>query len=485
MAQVPTPSSVIISDPSTLVQNFTENAGKVYCQAASDAGRLAILGFASGAGEVVPQALIGLGALAVLGAATCQSAYDPSQIVPEPPPFTGGQCATNYSVTYRVRLVNIDSCAVVYDATGTDTVMGPVSFDTIATGVTGGTSCGGGPRQVPQMRWRLKNGSGGVVNSVDYFDVAPSGVTIQSVTRIDGQPDNCGNIPGGGGQIITNIDEGDTIDNSTVTDNSRTTYVAQTTFNFSGSQFTVNMPFSNIKVDSLLPLNFSIEIGGVRFGFGQDPNDPTNPTLHPRPTNPNPVDPAKPETSYDDLKELLNQIKDCVCQPDVDLDMLFLPYVDAASSCDVETATLLVPKGSVSENLVQAFNNSAVLASTKCEENAIVQKPRTLIYAATTLPGGGELFTGDIASEVRSLVIVITAIDNPSLRIIDLYPDAKQRKFGSVSFVLSDVNGGGDYIYIFDTESFVPLPKRGKPGRLRILMKPGISFSVYDSGERY
>jgi hypothetical protein len=49
---------------------------------------------------------------------------------------------------------------------------------------------------------------------------------------------------------------------------------------------------------------------------------------------------------------------------------------------------------------------------------------------------------------------------------------------------LEGVEGGGDYIYVFDEQTYIPLPKRGKSGKLRILMKRGISFNVYDSGER-
>jgi hypothetical protein len=113
-----------------------------------------------------------------------------------------------------------------------------------------------------------------------------------------------------------------------------------------------------------------------------------------------------------------------------------------------------------------------------------MQLEESLIYAATTTQDGRELFSGLIDTDVVSLRIKITDIQNPTLNILTLYPEAKQRKFGSISFVTESVNGGGDYIYVFDTDTYLPLPTRGKKGKLRILLKGGISFEVYDTGER-
>jgi hypothetical protein len=82
------------------------------------------------------------------------------------------------------------------------------------------------------------------------------------------------------------------------------------------------------------------------------------------------------------------------------------------------------------------------------------------------------------------LFLKITEIRDDGPEKINLYQASNQRKFGSVSFVTDGVVGGGDYIYIFDQETYIPLPRRGKEGRLRILMKKGLTFEVYDAGER-
>jgi hypothetical protein len=190
------------------------------------------------------------------------------------------------------------------------------------------------------------------------------------------------------------------------------------------------------------------------------------------------------ELPDDKMQKLLKEIKACVCEPSVELDMLLLPTVGVVAPCESRTETLLVPKGSVSPAQFGRFLDTASLAIGECERLNVQQLPEEVIYSATTTQDGRELFTGKIEPEVVSLILKITAVADDGPEILSLYPASKQRKFGSVSFVLEGVEGGGDYIYVFDEQTYIPLPKRGKSGKLRILMKRGISFNVYDSGER-
>lgn len=474
MPLVPTPSSVIVSDPSTLVKNFTENAGKVYCQAASDAGKLAILGLVTGVGSVLPEAIFGLGALGVLGAATCQNSIDPEKIAGSLPIYGRAQCSVPYRVYYVSRRKPPETGQASYHFD----LNGPIlSMSTRTVGNPGENT-------FDVVHWRAGNppveGDVTLANPSNYWVNE-----IYYVGRVDGSSEECGQLPREGGQIITNVNEGDRTDITNIVDNSQKIYVAPITFDFGGKQFTVNMPFSNIRVDSLLPLNFQIEIGGNNFGFGQDPNNPSDPTLKPKPVPPVVPKDDNKQPSLDDLMKVLNKIRECVCKKDIELDMLFLPYVDAKTSCDIETANFLVPKGSVSNQLVSLFENTATAAANKCADKEPEQMPEKLIFAASTTTEGKELFTQVFNKEVRSLRLKITDIRDGAPNKITLYPAANQRKFGSVSFVTETISGGGDYIYVFDTDTYIPLPARGKKGKLRILLKPSLSFEVYDTGERY
>jgi hypothetical protein len=167
------------------------------------------------------------------------------------------------------------------------------------------------------------------------------------------------------------------------------------------------------------------------------------------------------------------------------MDLLYLPLVDSKASCDIVSAEFLVPKGSVSSGLVDSFISSAILAKAECGRESPEQLPESPILVATTGSGGAEIFTEKIAPEVVSLRVEITDFNEEILPKISLYPDSNQRKFGSVNYCSDSGSGGGDYIYVFDNSTYVPLPKRAKDGRLRVLFKPGTSFIIYDTGERF
>jgi hypothetical protein len=241
-----------------------------------------------------------------------------------------------------------------------------------------------------------------------------------------------------------------------------------------GINNSLNLKFGDIVIEKLLPLEFNIDIGGSRFKFREKPDG----DLEPVGINP------EQEAANDRIESLLRGIKDCVCSPSAEMSELFLPVVAASDSCDVISERFLVPKGSVGSSVVDKFVTSAVLASQQCDSLQVEQLPESQIFSATTSSGGGEILTDEIGTEVVSLRLKITDFDEESLGKIGLYPDSNQYKFGAVNYCSFDDSGGGDYIYVFDNSTYIPLPTRGKKGRLRVLLKPGTSFIVYDTGER-
>jgi hypothetical protein len=200
--------------------------------------------------------------------------------------------------------------------------------------------------------------------------------------------------------------------------------------------------------------------------------------------NPDRTQPSDQDELLRQIWNTLKEVRECACGPEVDLQALFLPVVSGFPNCADSVEQLTVQAGSVSAEQVARFVATAALAANFCEMVNPEQLPEQLIYSASTTATGTELFTGELSPEIVSLRLKITEVRSDGPQNISLYPGANQRKFGSVSFVLSNISGGGDYIYIFDPETYVPLPERAKPGRLRILMKRGLSFEVYDTGER-
>lgn len=470
---VSNPSPIVIADRDSMARNFAENATNVVCQAAIGAGTYSVAGRLLGFAKVNPTVgLLSVGAM-VAAMTFCPSGASQSGIFGQPSPGVGGQCQTSYDIYYGGSYY-------------TDGAGNTSSIDTVSQ------ACAGPLRIVslPVEGIQVPNNPLSALNIVDRFGnqcagfAASAGVVLGSVfvryVRRDGLPDDCGSQSGVGGQVNPSIVDGDTFYDNSVTDNSSVVYVAPVTISVGNINNVVHLPFSNIRIGSLLPLDFSINIGGARYGFEEDKDR----RVVPKKQDPDPESSGEGSDSLKEIYDKLDAIKNCVCTPEVELDLLYVPFVDATVDCQIETASLLVPKGSVSGSLLTKLNASAELAAKKCAEEEVVQLPQELIYSASTTADGRELFSGEILPSVVSLRLSITEVREDGPAKISLYPDANQRKFGSVSFVLEGINGGGDYIYVFDQETYIPLPKRGKKGKLRLLLKGGLSFNLYDTGER-
>lgn len=471
--QLLNPSDVSVSNLETLSQNFAQNAISTVCQAGLSSGAFAIGSRILGGKPLPPQAALATTAAFLATALLCPAELNPEAVFGKPANFSGGQCSANYGwfqgFTPKGGGDEIRSFVGNYP--------GPLSVFEVRTiaGSAGGTQYAvavqGFGMPAPDVR--------GTGFSPELFDF-----TTLALTRTDGRPDNCGNPPDTPGQIVVNNNNGDTFNIGSLDNNTNNLYITPVVFNFGGQSFPINMTFGNIEIGSLLPLNFSIEISGTRFGFGQKPDG----TIEPRPVNP---DPDLPETNADGIQKLLDkleEIRECVCggSPVQEIITAFIPVArQIQNECAEQEVPLSVLATSYTAEKAQLFFESARLGVIGCEsEKEVPQLEETLIFAATTLVDGRELFTGTILPEVVSLRIKITAFQDGLVPAISIYPAANQRKFGSVAFVSESVNGGGDSVYVYDTETYLPLPRRGKPGKLRILMKPLVSFEVYDTGER-
>lgn len=457
------PSSIVVSDRQSLAANFAENSKNVLCQAAFGAGAYAIGGRLLGLPALTPAgALVTAGAL-IAGLTLCPSNAEGGAIFGEPPAFSGGQCPVLYEWRVGLQIIGDPGPPSIVSKT----VQGPLAEKRIEVRLL--------PNGTP-FYWRVWRTVGDSQLSEEGLGASPnsSNIVLDELVRVDGQPDNCGNPPNSGGQIISSNSEGDTIDNSTVVNNQDYSLTIPISVDLGGISNVLNLRFGDIRIGSLLPLNFKINIGGVDFGFREKPEG----DLEPYETSPD------SESVTDKIEQLLKGIKECVCKPEVDMDLLYLPLVAPEVSCDITSAEFLVPKGSVDSALIDSFIGSAVLAKTACESSSPVQLAESQIFSGTTGLGGAEIFTEIIEPDVVSLKLVITDFDEESLPKISLYPDSNQRKFGSVNYCGDGSKGGGDYIYVFDNSTHIPLPKRAKPGRLRLLLKPGTSFIVFDTGER-
>lgn len=410
------------------VQNAYENAGRRYvCYLAGYLLGIAAANVTGGLGIlVVPGAILA-------GDAICQGLFPPDGIPGNwGVPALGGQCDTFYRVTVRSRITNTGTCAVVYDGVDTAVARGPIRWQ-YRTQNSSLTSCGGTQRVVEDEILRLIDKFGGAVQDFGGGWPALGDFTYPvAIERLDGQADICGNsFP----SVNPPLDPDDypvaPLDpdgNPTIPE-----YETDEPIIDPDTQKPIYWPIIFppiiLKPDISFPITIPINLNGVINGYLTLNFDGTwTVTLGGENAD---------KYNLDEIKKTLEEIKKCACEDD--------------------------PGGT---------------------PEPIPQLNESLLGAGTGTSPPSEQFVSGITLDAVSLYVRITG-DGVAPAVNSRYSVAGQKRYGSVSFTTDDVSGGGDFIYLFDRETYVPLPvNRGKPGRLRILVETGVSWNVYDSGER-
>ena len=199
---------------------------------------------------------------------------------PLPPPpavsFNGGQCeGVSYRVTTNNRVYNTSNCSLVINNDANTTVLGPVegTVFVVDTPSFGTSSCNGlNNAPVDLGRWVLKSASpdiniivGAFKDQLDLANPPLSSCTITNITRIDGQPDTCGDPPA-------------TYPTTEPTVNDYTTNITYNTED--GGNLTIPLVYAPIDVNFPLNFNFgdinvTIDLGGINFNFGENNPDGT------------------------------------------------------------------------------------------------------------------------------------------------------------------------------------------------------------------
>jgi hypothetical protein len=164
-----------------------------------------------------------------------------------------------------------------------------------------------------------------------------------------------------------------------------------------------------------------------------------------------------------------------------DTTTIVVPFA-IRESCSQSSVEVEVLSDSLPPALVGRLIDTVNLALECCgEEPTPPQEPEALLSSGTAPNPAGEQFV-TVPDECVSVRLRITAPG--AARQVTTYGTAGQRKYGSLGFALVGMNGGGDYVYVYDAETYYPLPPRGKPGRIRLLLAPGVVWELYDTGER-
>lgn len=426
-----------------------------------------------------------LPAAALLGSPACQ----PPQYPPLPPPgiglpIKGGQCFAFYRVTVVYRITNADSCQVVASGTDQAVVRGPLSFITESTNQAT-TNCAGPTATVIKNEYLVVlNGTGGREASFGGgWPALGDYCYVQSVVRLDGQPDNCGDgpiipYPNPPKPIPYPDPPRDPDGNPYVPSPDPPIYLPIPTGpGLPPIVIPIGIGPLILSPNISFPISVPISISGSIVGYGIIAIDGSVTFIFNGEGIP-----------LDEIFRRLKRIEECACAgepgPPVEIENLLLPVLPASPStgCDSETITLEVKKGTYTPEKAAKVTRTITEAVEGCKAKNPEQKQETRLGFGSVEGLPQEQFVAIPDKAVYSLRIRMTSWTKAASPITQ-FAAANQRKFGFVA--VSNASGrSGDPVYIYDEETYIVLPKSPGTRYLRLLLATGTSWEVYDTGER-
>jgi len=207
--------------------------------------------------QLTPPAIVDLGS--AINRSICN--YPPDQNLEfPPPPFEGGQCPVTYNLVRQA----FDGGVPFGGPVTRLGVLGPVSIVTTVTGLT--------------QNSEILNGNGSFVDGISGPAASNPLITITEISRVDGLPDDCGNVPvplPPVAPITINIDinyeDGDENEfNLTVPVIFAPVYLA-----FDGTlRIPVTIGDLNFNGELTIAPEFKFELTLPEFGGGGSPDDP-------------------------------------------------------------------------------------------------------------------------------------------------------------------------------------------------------------------
>lgn len=219
-------------------------------------------------------------------------------------PFTGGQCAcVSYNISYNVVVNGVPS------GPNSATLEGPIStYRDVDTSSGTALAVFGFIAGTPQCNGPRKVGAIGNVNP------RTSSLTVISVTRVDGNPDNCGSPPA---RPIQDYPPPNSYTvNAPVTIGGNTVNAPVTIIPTVFAPVGIFRPEFNVDVGGI---NVNFNLGGVDFTLKPELNVSVNlPGNYPPGAKPPAIAPRDPVSETCDLTEvidLLEDVKECACPP--------------------------------------------------------------------------------------------------------------------------------------------------------------------------
>lgn len=391
----------------------------------------------------------------------------PPDSYPHPDPdegkFSGGQCVTQYRVSTTATL-HINSPPSDEVTTRTDVLTGPIN-GLVETQTPDG-------QQVISISYTKPDGTTDLFNVYGVYLSAGrfTSYSITGIVRVDGLLDNCGDsqphpiirpipdsrrrnvpvpVPLPNGSLITVVINEIEIDN------------------------TFNIPV-NVKMNN--NFNIKFDLGGAKFDFPNGVGGGGTVDL-------TPVLNATTQIQRD-LVDLSGTAQDIY-----DSRLRFIDNNVPIVSCGDDG---IVEQQVTIKVLSDGLNSETLLTDTLFSQiyrllsegkvDCIPDRAVELVLAATTIEDDSVTYTSLRQPPSLGYLLQIDELDIRKLRTYKLSGDDSEYGLGNVSIVSSNNAVVGDAIRVFTTKTFVNATNISFPHRVRISLKPGIRYKVYDLG---
>lgn len=178
----------------------------------------------------------------------------------------------------------------------------------------------------------------------------------------------------------------------------------------------------------------------------------------------------------------------------VELEDVAIPLIDCGNFGEVATDTQIVQvlkgvNGSEALLWVYLFNEIFEVRKYVCEQKKKQPIAATLLASGFSGTGDTITYTDVISEDVRSVILVITGAINKLFQAYKVTATEIEGKFGHVGISVAAPNGGKAYLGeraqdVWTRETIYKIPDVNLPKRVRVSLKPGFNWLLYDSGER-
>lgn len=405
----------------------------------------------------------------------CPNEGDADDLFGGAPPFEGGQCD---GVTYRAATSFTNVFGT--ETSGTHSFIGKVLSIRRFTDGQGRPKYGYMREGFPDEQI-AGTGMGFSPGAVPFTETE-----FGPLLPASGLPDECGDPPGTPGAIDSQYDELEALPTE------ETTVNYDFTFDYGGTvgEKTIQLPFSNISIDNNIPFEFSFDVGGQRFRSNDDGVEPEPPEVT--------RDKAKAKRdkqindALDSANTILEEIKECVCEgnSNIELETAVLAIAECSGEEGDKSAqkvfrTLQVLKDSVTTELVGEFDSSAELGLVGCEcDNFTPQENAMEIFSGVITDSNSVIYSPVLDMTIRAVVLTINDYERLHTRIYRMAGVELEGDFGWMAVCADQFSSGGHVERLVSKETYLRLPDSTKPVRLRLSLRKGTDFTLWDTGER-